>query len=199
MTVDQDRAQGDLAFLEDLLRRTSERVDPHAFHYVHWGWIVLVWYPLANVFQLTGRASWQLPLGIAAVLLGFTLSAVRERRLVRSPRVVGEDTHVSRQLALVTAANIGAGFLLSAFGPATGWIAGPDVPIVWGLVYANLAFTTGVVYRRDFLPWAAVILAGTVLAMLLRDYQGLILGAAMGVGMIVPGLAAERRVRALAA
>ena len=64
--------------------------------------------------------------------------------------------------------------------------------------YANLAFMTGVVYAREYLWSGAFILAGCLLAMVLEEWNGVVLGPFMGLGMIVPGLMAERRVRTLA-
>ena len=52
-------ATDDLDFLRRLLARSERRVDPHAFHFVHWGLIVLVWYPLSNALELADdRSGW---------------------------------------------------------------------------------------------------------------------------------------------
>lgn len=189
----------DLEYIRAVLERTQQRIDPHAFHYVHWGLIVLAWYPADNLCELLGRPAWQLGLGIGAVILGTLLSIVREMRLSRGPRLAGENTFVGRQVGLIVAACIGTGVLLSGFGPATGFIEGPEVPIIWGLVYANLAFMTGVVYAREFLVSGAAILAGTLVAMVFELYNGFILGPVMGLGMMIPGCMAERRVRRMTA
>ena len=67
------------------------------------------------------------------------------------------------------------------------------------LVYALMAFMVGVVYRSEFL-WAGLgIWAAAIVAMFLPDYNGFIVGPAMGLGMIVPGVMAERRVRRMRA
>ena len=193
--MDSEQARRDIAFVSDVLRRTNERVDPHLFHFVHWGGIVLFWYPVSNYLQSRERLKWVVVVGAVSVALGMLLSALRERRIQRHPRLPGANTFISTQLAFVTAGNIGVGFLLSWLAPALGLIDGRNVPILWGLIYANLTFTTGVVYEREFL-WAAVaILVGVVLAIVFQDHAGYILGPFMGLGMIVPGLRAEERVR----
>jgi hypothetical protein len=190
--MEREQAAGDLRHLDDVLRRARARVDPHAFHFVHWGWIVLVWYPLANVFELMGRPWWQLPLGVGAFALGMTLSAVRERGLATSPRVPAEDPTLGRQLAQIVAVSLAATFVLSGLAPATGFIEGRNVPILWGLAYANIACMTGVVYRREFLWAGIVIFAGAGVAMILAPWNGLVLGPVMGLGMILPGRLAEK-------
>ena len=88
-----------------------------------------------------------------------------------------------------------AGLMLSVLAPATGFIDGPNVPIIWGLVYANMAFMMGVAYSIDFLVSGIVIFIGSAVAILLPQFNGYILGPVMGLGMIVPGLRAEARVR----
>lgn len=194
---DARRAARELDLIRDVIARTRRHVDPHAFHYVHWGAIVLVWYPVSNALQNAGRLREMAAVGVAAVVLGFVLSAVREARLGKARRLAGEDVGLARRVGYVVLANVVAGFVLSGLAPATGFVEGENVPIVWGLVYANLAFTTGLIYERDFLVAGAAIFAGTVVAMLFPRFNGYILGPVMGLGMIVPGLRAEARVRRL--
>ena len=195
--MDAARAERELDLIRDVIARTRRQVDPHAFHYVHWGWIVLIWYPVANWLQLEGQLAAMGGLGVLAVLGGFALSAWREARLGKERRLAGEDVGLARRVGLVVLANIAGGVLLSALAPATGFIDGPNVPIVWGLVYANLAFTTGVIYERDFLVSGVAIFGGVVLALFFQHYNGYILGPVMGLGMILPGRRAEARVRRL--
>ncbi|HZM00981.1 MAG TPA: hypothetical protein VFD43_12095, partial [Planctomycetota bacterium] len=135
--------------------------------------------------------------GGTALGLGFLLSLFRELRLRRQPRLDAENTFVGQQVAWITAACLAAGFVLSAVAPAFGFVAGENVPIIWGLVYANLAAMVGIVYERDFLFSGLFIFAGVVAAICLQPWAGYVLGPIMGLGMIVPGLRAERRVRAL--
>jgi len=190
-------ARDDLSFIKQIIGRTHRLIDPHAFHFVHWGGIVLIWYPLSNLFTDLGRLDWLLPLGIAAIGLGTVLSSVREMRLGRRPRLEGENTFVGRQVIWILASSLGVAGVLSGLAPATGFIEGPDVPIIWGLAYANMAFMIGVVYTRDFLVAGIFIFLGSVAAMLFQDQSGYILGPVMGLGLIVPGVRAERRVRRL--
>lgn len=196
---DAETAREELRHLDQLLARTRSRVDPHAFHYVHWGIIVLIWYPLANALSLLGHPWWQIPVSVVALAIGISLSVLREKRLERNPRLPGEDTTLARQVAWISWAGVSLGFVLSGLAPATGFIDGANVPILWGLIYANIAFHTGVVYRREFFWAAAFILAGVLLAMFFQAYSGIILGPFMGLGLILPGLRAEKSVRALQA
>ncbi len=196
--MDAENAERELAFVKDIMQRTSQRVDAHAFHSVHWGVIVLVWYPLGNWFNQQDMMSWYIGISVASLLVGAGLSVWRGARVARNPRLAGGNTFVSCQIARIAFANLIAGFVLSFLAPATGLIAGANVPIIWGLVYANIAFTMGVVVNRgDFLCSGVLIFAGVVAAMLLQQWNGYILGPTMGLGMIVPGVRAERRLREL--
>jgi hypothetical protein len=197
--MDADSAQQEIRFIHEVVARTHRRIDPHAFHFVHWGFIVLVWYPVANWMRNDENLPGYVSIGIVSLLVGFGLSAVREMRMASRPRVAGENTFITKQVTMITGACIVAGAVLSGVGPAFGFIDGPDVPVIWGLVYANLAFMTGVAYNRDFL-WAGVfIFVGVVLAIVMPHSSGYILGPFMALGMIVPGLRAERRVRRMRA
>lgn len=190
-------AENELDFITGIVHRTSQRIDAHAFHCVHWGWIVLIWYPLANWFARQGMMAWYAGTIVVSVLLGTALSVWRGAAESRHPRLPGGNTFVSAQLGRIVAGNLVAGFVLSFAAPATGFVDGPDVPVIWGLVYANMAFMMGVAYSRDFMISGVAIFVGCMLAMLWPQYNGYILGPFMGLGMIVPGRRAEARVRAL--
>jgi hypothetical protein len=197
MDAEKRAPEEDLLFIRRIMERTQARVDPHAFHFVLWGALVLVAYPLANWFDLAGRSdlrNWVLG---AMLGLGAFGSILLEMRLKSHTRLTGENTFVSRQVVLLVAYHIGVASLLSAAGPATGFIPGPFVPLLWGFTYASMMYTIGVVYTREYTLAGFAILLGTLVALFNVEYAGMILGPFMGLGAIVPGLVAERRVARL--
>ena len=197
--MDAAGAEEDLRYIRTVLERARRRIDPHAFHFVHWGAIVLVWYPALNLLERAGERGAMPFVAVAALLLGTALSALRERRLARRPRLPGGDTVVESQVCWIVGGCLGTAALLTFAAPATGFLDGRNVPVIWGLAYANMAWMVGVVYSAEYRWAGAFILAGSLVAMALPAWNGVVLGPAMGLGMIVPGLMAERRVRALAA
>lgn len=187
----------DLQFIRQIIARTQARIDPHAFHFVLWGALVLVAYPLANWFDLRDRGdlrNWTIGTMLGLGALG---SFLLEARLKARSRLEGEDTFVSRQVVSLVAYHIGVASVLSAAGPASGFIEGPYVPLLWGLTYASMMYTIGVVYTREYTVAGFGILLGTLLALFHVEYAGMILGPFMGLGAIVPGAIAERRVARL--
>lgn len=197
--MDAHGAADDLSFIRAVMERAQRRIDPHAFHFVHWGALVLVWYPSLNLLERAGHREAMGWVGGSCLLLGMLLSGIREWRLSKRPRLMGGESLVERQVLRVVWGSLGAAALVSFFGPATGFLRGEDVPIVWGVAYANLAFMVGVVYSREYIWSGLFIFAGSLLAMAFREWSGVILGPFMGLGMIVPGVMAERRVRRMAA
>ncbi len=195
--MDKQTAAADIDYIAGIVRRTHARIDTHSFHCVHWGVIVLIWYPLSNWLGQQEYYKAVIGVGIGSVVMGMILSGVREALLAKNPRLTGENTFISKQVIQVVYASIGAGMILSAVSTPLGFIDGENIPIVWGLVYANLAFMMGVVYTREYLIAGAVIFVGSVLAMWQAQYNGYILGPFMGLGLIIPGIMGERRVRKL--
>ena len=53
--MDATKAGDDIRYIREVLERTRRRIDPHAFHFVHWGFIVLLWYPAMNLLALRGE------------------------------------------------------------------------------------------------------------------------------------------------
>ncbi len=193
----RERAARDLRYIREIVQRTDLRIDPQAIHFVVWGALVFVWYPLSSYFFLKDNVPWAAGIGIAAVCIGIVASVVIGFTINRKPRLPAANTLISKQVGLLTAWFIPLGMTLSAIGPlpSVQFIEGPHIPTLWGFIYASMAYTVGVVYRREFMFWGLAIGAASIAALFLRDYNGFILGPAMGLGILVPGLRAERRVR----
>lgn len=194
MSTEPTRPADDLRFIRQIMERTQARIDPHAFHFVLWGALVLVFYPLLNWLELAGRADLAAKFGIGALAAGILGSILLETRLKTRSRLDGENTYVSRQVVLLVAYHIGVASFLSAAGPTSGFIPGPFVPLLWGFTYASMMYTIGVVYMREYMVAGLGILTGTAIALFNVRYAGMILGPFMGLGAIVPGVIAERRV-----
>jgi hypothetical protein len=197
--MDGTTAHSDLVFLRSVLERTQRRVDPHAHHFVGWGLVVLVSYPLQNLLELRGApGSWQIAVGATALLAGIVSGVLGEMRVARRERsgeLTPEDPTFSRQVILVVWGALAPAILLSAFGVPLQLVPPHGVPIVWGFAYAALAWGMGVVYTAEF-RWAAVLIfLGALVALRFPTYAGLVLGPPMGLGLLVPGLLAMRRVR----
>jgi hypothetical protein len=188
---------GDLQFIRRVVERTQARIDPHAFHFVLWGTLVLFWFPLVNWCELSGRNSLAVKLGVGALIIGTVGGFLLEMRLKSRSRLEGENTFVSTQIMRLVFYHIGVAAFLSAAGPGTGFIPGPFVPVLWGFTYASMMYAIGVVYMREYTVAGLAILAGTVIALFNVRYAGMILGPFMGLGAMVPGLIAERRVARL--
>jgi hypothetical protein len=197
MSNPSENAARDLEYIRRVLDATHRRIDPHAFHFVLWGAIVLLWYPAANLFERAGRLDLYAAVGVVSFALGMFLSGFLEFRLKKRPRIEAENTFVSRQVCWIVFPCLGAAMLLSALGPALHLFEGRNVPVVWGFAYSVMAFMVGVVYSPEYRWAGAAIFAGAILALVFPEWNGVILGPFMGFGMIVPGVIAERRVRAM--
>ncbi len=146
--------------------------------------------------QLNVLPNWWWQLLIFATAAGGVGMALLGRQMKRRPGYSAvEKTFISRQIATICRSCVGAAGLLSFLGPITGIVPGPQVPRIWGFAYAQMALGVGAVYSREYLASAAIIFAGCIAAMSFPEFNGLILGPCMGLGMIVPGVISMRRVR----
>jgi hypothetical protein len=187
--MDERQATRDLDLVRDLVSRTHRRIDVHAYQFIWWGTIVLLWYPFANVMPSLWGVTMAVALGLGIV--GSTFLGWRNSR---RPRLAAENTHISRQIVRIVMLSIGAGSVLSVALPTAGFVDPRHMPTVWALVYAVMTSMVGVVYTREWSASGLAIFVAAVVAMYLPDYNGLIVGPAMGLGLIVPGIVAERRV-----
>ena len=195
--MDRDQAAQDLEIIARVLDQTRRRVDPQMFHLIIWGSVVLVWYPLMAWFQRQGNGKAQLFLGIGALAVGTALSSWLGARASRQPRLPGANTSLARQLGRVVAIFVSVGVVLSFAIPSL--VRGGEwyVAHVWGLLYALMLMTFGTFYSREVFWCGIPSLVATIVALRWPANAGFILGPAMGIGCIVAGLIAERRVARL--
>jgi len=195
--MDADHAAGDLDVIRRVLDATHRRVDPHMFHFILWGIVVLLWYPLANWFELRGESRFQGILMGVAMGVGTLGSFVGEWLAHRSPRLKSSNTQLADQCVRLVWMFMGAAGILSAVLPLANPGAARFIPHLWGFAYSLMAITLGIVYSAEFFWSGLGIFAAAVAALFLLPYWGFILGVAMGLGILIPGVIAERRVSRL--
>jgi len=177
-----------------VLEQTRQRVDPQMFHMILWGTIVLVWYPLLSWFEASGRGRTGLWVSIVAIGGGTLLSTILGWHFGRRPRLAAANSTLARRLGLLTAVFVVTGILLSFAVPLLVRGGGVYVPMVWGLLYALMLMTLGVIDSREFFVFGLPSLIATIAALHWVTWSGYLLGPAMGLGCIVAGTIAERRV-----
>jgi hypothetical protein len=192
MSAEETAAARDLDFVRDVLARTQRRIDAHAYQFVWWGMIVLIWYPTAYFLP-----EHMLTIGAVSLTVGFVGSALMGALKARSSRIQAENTFIGRQIGRVVFGCIAGGVLCSTFAPWSGFIPGPQMATLWALIYAVMAYMVGVVYTREWTVSGIVIFIAAVVAMFLPDHCMIIVGPPMGLGILIPGLIAERRVAAM--
>lgn len=192
--MDREQAARDLELIGRVLDQTRRRVDPQSFHMILWGTIVLVWYPLMSWLEAAGRERTCLWVSLVAIGGGTLLSTVLGWRAGRRPRLAASNTLLAKRLGLLVAVFVATGVVLSFAVPVLAHGGGRYVPHVWGLLYALMLMTLGVFYSREFFFCGLPSLLATLAALHWVDQSGYLLGPAMGLGCIVAGTIAERRV-----
>lgn len=187
------QAREDLQWIDKILSMTHRRVDPHLFHAIIWGAVVLFWYPLMNYFFIA-HPHLVMPTMIFFITVGAITSFAYEIRTAIKPRMKAENTQLSRQIAAIAWIFVGFGTLLSILISTVYPNNYSALYFVWGSLYFLMLATWGVFYSREFLWCCPFPLLGVVFALLWPHYAGFILGPTMGMGILIPGIIAEKRV-----
>lgn len=192
--MDREQAAKDLELIGRVLDQTRRRVDPQMFHMIIWGTVVLVWYPLMSWCEATGRGRFALTASIVAIGGGSLLSSVLGWWFGKHPRLDANNTLLANRIGRLIAIFVGTGVVLSFAVPNLVEGGGRFVPHVWGLLYGLMLMTLGVIYSREFFFCGVPSVLAVLAALHWVDQSGYLLGPAMGLGCIVAGCIAERRV-----
>ena len=194
--MNSQQAAQDLALVGRVLAATQRRIDPQMFHFIIWGSIVLVWYPLDSWLGSRGLSSWQHRVAISSLVLGVLLSGIGGYLANRKPRVPAVDASFAVRIALICSVFVGTGAVCTAAAGMIGLNAA-WMPHLWGLIYAMMLMVLGVLYAAECFWLGLFALAGTLTAAADLPRAGYIIGLTMGPAAIISGLAAEFRVRGL--
>ncbi len=194
--MNQEQAAQDLALVRRVLEATQRRVDPQMFHFIIWGVIVLVWYPLDCWLDRNGGGDRQVGIAIAALVLGCVLSMVGGFLANRRTRLPAGDPTFAMRIASICWIFVGTG---AACTIAAGVIGADSrwMPHLWGLIYALMLMVLGALYAPECFWLGLLALAGTLWAAANLEQAGYIIGGTIGPAAIVAGLVAEYRVRRL--
>ncbi len=194
--MNEEQAARDLALVRRVIEATQRRVDPQMFHFVIWGVIVLVWYPLESWLGSHGQGEWQAAVGIAALVLGSVLSVVGGFLANRQSRLPAGDPTFALRIAYVCWVFIGTGAVCSVVGGVIG-VDTRWMPHLWGLIYALMLMVLGTIYATECFWLGLFALIGTLVAAANLPLAGYIIGGSIGPAAIIAGLVAEYRVRRL--
>jgi hypothetical protein len=193
--MNEQQAIDDLALVQRILDATQRRVDPQMFHFVIWGAVVIIWYPLDNWLS-NHHSDVQALVAASALLLGATLSVMAGFMANRRPRLVASDPDFASRIGMSCSVFVGTGVVCSiCIG-----VLGADsrlIPQLWGLLYALMLMTLGVFYSADCFWFGTLALLGAMAAVGRPDLGGYLVGLTMGPAALLAGLIAERRVRRL--
>jgi hypothetical protein len=192
--MNDQQAIDDLDLVRRILDNTQRRVDPQMFHFIIWGAIVTVWYPLDN-WLAAHRHDEQAIVAAVALLLGATLSILGSVLANRRPRLAASDRDFAARIGMACSVFVGTGMVCSI---CLGVLGGSRwIPHLWGLLYALLLMTLGVFYSAECFWFGMLALGGTIAAAWRLDSAGYLVGLTLGPAALFPGLLAENRVRRL--
>src|SRR5262245_47244733 len=148
--MDREQAARDLELIGRVLEQTRRRGDPQMFSLIVLGTIVLIWYPLMSWFEASGRDRARVWVSAVALGGGVSLSTFLGWWYARRPRLAASNTTLAKRLGQLTAIFVVTGVVLSFAVPTLAEGGGAYVPHVWGLLYALMLMTLGVIYSREF-------------------------------------------------
>lgn len=192
--MEKEKAFEDLNLINKVLQMTHRRVDPHMFHLIIWGLIVLVWYPLLNYLTLTNQF-YYIPATMAFFLGGGGIASfIFSMRTVARPRIKAGNVRFSLKIGAIAWYFTGLGVVISILIPKLYPGSYQLLYPIWGGIYALMLFTWGIFYSIEFLWCSFLPLLGTIASLVWLQYAGFILGPTMGIGVLIPGVIAELRV-----
>src|SRR6266850_6425038 len=163
--MNREDALDDLRIIRRILEKTHRRIDPHLFHFIIWGGVVLVWFPLLNFLELTGRGHLEGIVCAVAPGVGTLLSATFGFIAARRPRLPTANSYLAHQIGGIVAVFIASGitfrFVLPAVHPGGQRFALQ----VWGFAYALMVLVLGVVYSREFLGFGIFMFLASLVSL----------------------------------
>lgn len=184
---------GDLKFIRSMMERTQRQIDPASPIMITWGLICLFGYPASHWLAMRGQHIQINRLWWALWLLGGLLSMFFGCRMKKREMNRGIRSYISRQIAWVWAILVVNGVVWMKSGILRDLFGGPG--FIWAALYGIGISMMGILYSKEWLVAGIGIFIMILVAAVVKPYAYIILGAAMGLGCIIPALIAQRRMR----
>jgi hypothetical protein len=185
----------DIKFMRSMVERMSRQVKPDINIMVACGLICMIAYAVLYFLKRSQLDRWIWPMGLSVTTVLFIYGFISLVRIARDEKKAGFISHLKRQVTFVWIFIMLHGLAWTISPVVFDNFCGGDPAFLWAMLFSIGLVVLGVFHSREWLFGGIGIFAVMILTYFLGNVGYLVLGLAIGAGLIIPAIIVQRNFR----
>ena len=191
-TNDQNITADDIKFVRSVVERMSRQVKPDINIMVACGLVCMIAYAILYFLKTSQLDRWIWPVGLSVMTVLFIYVLFSIARIANADKNAGFISHLKRQVTLVWIFIMLHGIAWTISPLLSNNYCGGDPAFLWAMLFSIGLVVLGIFHSREWLWGGIVIFVVMILTYFLGNVGYLVLGLAIGAGLIIPAIAVQR-------
>ena len=194
-TNDQNITADDIKFVRSVVERMSRQVKPDINIMVACGLVCMIAYAILYFLKACHLDRWIWPVGLSVTTVLFIYVLISIARIANAEKNVGFISHLKRQVTFVWIFIMLHGIAWTISPLLSNNYCGGDPAFLWAMLFSIGLVVLGIFHSREWLWGGIGIFVVMILTYFLGNIGYLILGLAIGAGLIIPAIIVQRNFR----
>jgi hypothetical protein len=192
---DPDIIADDIRFMRSVVERMSRQIKPDINIMIACGLVCMTAYAILFLLRISTLDRWIWPVGLSVTAVVFIYSFISLARIAGAEKKAGFISHLKRQVTWVWIFIMLHGLAWTVSPVLSGNFCGGDPAFLWAMLFSIGLVVLGIFHSREWLYGGIGIFAVMILTYFLGDIGYLVLGLAIGAGLIVPAIMVQKKFR----
>ena len=189
---DADIAVDDIKFMRSVVEKMSRQVKPDVHIMIVCGLACAVAYTILYFLKTRQLDRWIGPVGLSLTIILFVFVFISLVRIAKGEKKAGFISHLKKQVTWVWVFIMLHGLAWTIFAMLFNNFCGGDPAFLWGMLFSIGLVVLGIFHSKEWLFGGLGIFVAMVLTYFLGNSGYLILGLAIGAGLIIPAIIVQR-------
>jgi len=194
-TNEQNITTDDIKFIRSVVERMSRQVKPDINIMVACGLVCMIAYTALYFLKTSRLDRWIWPVGLSVTTVLFIYVLISIARIANAEKNAGFISHLKRQVTLVWIFIMLHGIAWTVSPLLSNNYCGGDPAFLWAMLFSIGLVMLGIFHSIEWLWGGIVIFVVMILTYFLGNVGYLVLGLAIGAGLIIPAIVVQRNFR----
>ena len=191
----RDPVANDIKFMRSVVERMSRQVKPDVHIMIACGLVCMIAYAVLYFLKTNQLDKWIWPVGLSATTVLFIYVLISIAGIAKAEKNAGFISHLKRQVTLVWIFIMLHGIAWTISPLLSNNYCGGDPAFLWAMLFSIGLVVLGIFHSREWLWGGIGIFVVMILTYFLGNVGYLILGLAIGAGLIIPAIVVQRNFR----
>jgi len=190
-----DIAVDDIKFMRSVVEKMSRQVKPDVHIMIMCGLICMIAYAILYFLKTHQLDKWIWPMGLFLTTVLFIYTLISLVRIAKAEKKAGFISHLKTQVTLVWIFIMLHGLTWTISPVLFNNFCGGDPAFLWAMLFSIGLVVLGIFHSKEWLFGGIGIFAVMALTYFVGPIGYLILGLAIGAGLIIPAIIVQRNFR----